>query len=82
MMAVAITQATEAMLGLRVPPHFFRDAAATTLARGSPQAAAQIRPVLAHTSSKTAERHYNHATTLEAGRNYAAVIAKLKGKKP
>lgn len=82
MMAVAITRTTHAILGIRVPPHFFRDAAATTLARGSPQAAAQIRPVLAHTSSKTAERYYNHATTLEAGRDYAAVVARLKGKKP
>lgn len=82
MIAVAVANATEAMLGIRGPPHFFRDAAATTLARGSPQAAAQIRPVLAHTSSKTAERYYNHATTLEAGRDYAAVVAKSKGKKP
>lgn len=68
---------TEQLTGIRVPPHFFRDAAATTLAR-SPEGARLIRPVLAHSGSRTAERHYNHAQVIEAGRNYAAVIARLK----
>ncbi len=66
------------LTGVRVPPHFFRDAAATTLARHSPNAARLIRPVLAHSSFKTAERHYNHAQGIEAGRDYAAVIARMK----
>ena len=55
------------MTGKRVPPHFFRDAAATTLARMSPQSARLIRPVLAHAGFKTAERHYIHARTIDAG---------------
>lgn len=62
----------------RVPPHFFRDAAATTLARFSPRSATLIPAVLAHTGFGTAERHYIHATTIEAGREYAAVINRLK----
>lgn len=65
--------------GKRVPPHFFRDAAATTLARVSPDSARLIRPVLAHSGFKTAERHYIHAQTIEAGRDYAALVRKLKG---
>lgn len=62
----------------RIPPHFFRDVAATTLARMSPEAAKLIRPVLAHSGFKTAERHYIHAQTIDAGRAYAEVVKKMK----
>lgn len=67
--------------GKRIPPHFFRDAAATSLARVSPEAARLIRPVLAHSGFRTAERHYIHAQTIEAGRDYAALVKQLKGGK-
>ncbi|MFD1343259.1 tyrosine-type recombinase/integrase [Litorisediminicola beolgyonensis] len=67
------------MTGIRVPPHFFRDAAATTLARISPQAAKLIRPILGHRSFGTADKHYIHAQTIEAGRDYASLIADMKG---
>lgn len=70
---------TLSLTGKRIPPHFFRDAAATTLARMSPEAARLIRPVLAHSGFRTAERHYIHAQTIEAGRDYADVVKKLKG---
>lgn len=70
---------TLALTGKRIPPHFFRDAAATTLARMAPQAARLIRPVLAHAGFRTAERHYIHARTIEAGRDYAALVNRLKG---
>ncbi len=66
------------LTGKRVPPHFFRDAAATTLARVSPDAVKLIRPVLAHSGFKTAERHYIHAQTIDAGRRYAEVVRKVK----
>lgn len=66
------------LTGKRVPPHFFRDAAATTLARLSPESARLIRPILAHSSFGTAERHYIHAQTIDAGRDYAALIGRLK----
>ena len=69
---------TERLIGIRVPPHFFRDAAATTLSRLSPNAAKLIRPVLAHTSFGTAERHYIHAQTIDAGRDYARLIKSKK----
>ena len=67
------------LTGKRIPPHFFRDAAATTLARISPESARLIRPVLAHSGFTTAERHYIHAQTIEAGRDYASLIKRLKG---
>jgi integrase/recombinase XerD len=73
-----ITAITTEITGARVPPHFFRDAAATTLARMSPEAARLIRPLLAHSRLETAERHYIQAGSVEAGRDYAAVIKRMK----
>jgi integrase len=70
------------MTGVRVPPHYFRDAAATTLARQSSESVSLIQPILAHASSKTAERHYNHARTIDAGRDYATLLSSLKGELP
>ncbi|MEI4263618.1 tyrosine-type recombinase/integrase [Roseovarius sp. D0-M9] len=74
-----IGDVTLKLTGKRIPPHFFRDAAATTLARISPESARLIRPVLAHSGFQTAERHYNHAQTIEAGRDYASLLKRLKG---
>ena len=72
--------ATLRTTGVQVPPHFFRDAAATTLTRISPQAARLIPSVLGHKGPGTAERHYNHARTVEAGRDYATLIARRKSR--
>lgn len=70
------------LTGNRVSPHLFRDAAATTLSRISPESARLIGPVLAHSGSRTAERHYIHAQTIDAGRDYAALIQRLKKGRP
>ncbi|MGY6411307.1 MAG: hypothetical protein ACXIUV_09825 [Alkalilacustris sp.] len=69
------------MTGLRIPPHFFRDSAATTLARESQLAAGMIGPVLGHTNHRTAEKHYIQAGSVEAGRDYDAVLKALRGKR-
>lgn len=69
---------TAALTGVRIPPHFFRDAAATTLARISPREAKLIRPVLGHASSRTAERHYIQAGTIEAARDYHMLVSKMR----
>lgn len=73
---VRISQITEHLTGIRVSPHLFRDAAATTLSRASPKDARLIRPLLAHASFGTAERHYIQASTIEAGRSYAEILEK------
>ncbi|MEX0300793.1 MAG: tyrosine-type recombinase/integrase [Leisingera sp.] len=73
-----IAQQTLRMTGVRVPPHFFRDAAATTLSRSSPESARLIRAVLGHKGFATAEKHYIHAQTIEAGRDYASLVSRLK----
>ena len=80
-LGLKIAGITEALTGVRVPPHFFRDAAATTLTRASPGDARLIRPVLAHAGFGTAERHYIHAGSIEAGREHAAVLRRLRGKR-
>lgn len=72
--AVAVQEAT----GIRVSPHLFRDAAATTVARHSPASAGLIRPVLAHSSPETAEKHYIHAGSIEAGRHYVELLRNKK----
>jgi integrase len=69
-----IARAVMEITGVRVPPHFFRDAAATTVVRHSVESAGLVRPLLAHSSSETADRHYIHAGSIEAGRDYAQLI--------
>lgn len=74
-----IAWSTKEVLGTRVSAHLFRDAAATTLARHSSASAKLIAPLLGHSSLETAERHYIHANSIDAGRTYADVLArKLK----
>lgn len=68
---------TQQLLGIRVSPHLFRDAAATSLARMSPENAGLIRPLLGHSSFGTAERHYIQAQGIKTGRDYAAVLKQL-----
>ena len=77
-----IGDVTLKLTGKRIPPHLFRDAAATTLSRISPESARLIAPVLAHSGSRTAARHYIHARTIEAGRDYASLIKRLKKGRP
>lgn len=72
-----ITLLTEKLLGMKVPPHFFRDATATTFARTSPELARGIKAILGHTDHRTSERHYNHAQAIEAGREYSAIIGEM-----
>lgn len=73
-----ICDLTARMTGVRVPPHFFRDAAATTLARESPEHARSAGPLLGHTSFRTAEKHYNHARVIEAGRDYNESLRRIR----
>lgn len=77
-----IGRATQEMTGAWITPHLFRDAAATSLARLSPQHAALIRPLLGHQDFDTADRHYIQASSIEAGGRYASVIERLKENDP
>lgn len=70
----AIGNRSKQQLGVDIPPHFYRDAAATTLARASPSSARMIKPVLGHATTWTAEGHYIQADTISAGRQLANVL--------
>ena len=73
-----IAETTLAQTGIRIPAHFFRDAAATTLARENSEAAQLIRPLLAHSGFETAEKHYIQAQTLDASRAFMGVLKARK----
>ncbi len=75
--ANTIPRVTARETGIAISPHLFRDMAATTLVRQSSADTRAIRALLGHRDSQTAERHYIHAQGIEAGRDYAAVIAEL-----
>lgn len=77
-----ISRITEKLVGVRVNPHLFRDCAATTLAYDSPDSARLIRAILGHSTFRTAERHYNQARAIEAGRDYVNILDNIRGKHP
>ena len=66
-MGVWIKQLTSRLIGVAICPHLFRDCAATTMALSSARDARGIRALLGHASDRTAERHYNQASAVEAG---------------
>jgi hypothetical protein len=68
----------QTLRGFGTSRHLFRDCAATTLARLSTESARLIHTVLAHSGFWAAGRHYIHAQTIDAGRDYAAVVRRLK----
>lgn len=77
-LGLRISEMTERLLGIRVNPHLFRDAAATTVATVDPEHVHMITPLLGHTTPATAERYYNQARSIEAGRAHQANIRKLR----
>lgn len=73
-----IANVTERHLGERITAHMFRHIAATSIATLKPELAAIIRPLLAHTTSSTAEKYYNKATPIAASRRVAENISNLR----
>ncbi|MEQ8376532.1 MAG: tyrosine-type recombinase/integrase [Roseibium aggregatum] len=74
----ALHNRTRSLLAISVPPHFFRDSAATTLARASPSSARMIKPILGHATTRIAEGHYIQADTIGAGRRLASALDDLR----
>ena len=77
-MGTLVRNQTRKLLSVPVSPHLFRDIAATTMARTSPEAVGNIRSLLGHRGHETAEAYYNHATALEIGRNHAQLINNIR----
>jgi site-specific recombinase XerD len=70
---------TAKAFGVALPPHWFRDAAATTIAIEDPKHVRDAHLVLGHASLDTTERYYNQARSLEASRRHQAMLAGLRG---
>jgi len=75
-----ITKRTAAWFGRPVNPHSFRHAAATSIAIEDPEHVGIVMRVLGHSSFRTAEKHYNKATSVEAARRYQKLIANLRSR--
>ncbi len=73
-----IAAITKKHLGIRIGPHFFRNIAATSIATEDPTHAGIAATILGHRSARSAERHYNLASTLDAARKWESVIGKFK----
>lgn len=73
-----IRKHTAAAFGKPLPPHWFRDAAATSIAIEDPVHVHGIMNILGHASLATAEKHYIQAQTLEASRRHLDVLANLR----
>lgn len=73
-LGVWIKGLTFRLIGVAISPHLFRDCAATTMALSSAKDARGIRALLGHASERTAERHYNQASAMEAGRELQDIV--------
>ena len=64
--------------GASLPPHWFRDAAATSIVVEDPRHVGDAHHVLGNTLAVT-EKYYNQARSLEASRRHHAMLAALRG---
>lgn len=65
-LACRLKDVTREHLGVALRPHAFRHIAATSIAEHDPQHVGIIRDILAHTSLRMAEEHYNRAAGVSA----------------
>jgi integrase/recombinase XerD len=77
-LANRIRKHTKRAFGASLPPHWFRDAAATSIAVEDPRHVRDAHHVLGNTLAMT-EKHYNQARSLEASRRHHAMLAALRG---
>jgi integrase len=70
-----ITQVTLETLGIAVPPHLFRTAAATTLADVKSDMPHLASALLGHTHPRITEEHYNRATSINAAKTLGEIIS-------
>ncbi len=75
---IAIETSTERTLGIAISPHIFRDCAATTIAFLAPTEVHIIMSILGHSSLRTSQKHYNHATSIMAGNRHQDMIANMR----
>ena len=76
-LATRIRKHTKEAFGASLPPHWFRDAAATSIAIEDPRHVCDAHHVLGNTLATT-EKYYNQARSLEASRRHQAMLAALR----
>lgn len=74
-----VQRRTQAAFGAPLPPHWFRDAAATTLATDDPEHVLAAASLLGNRPA-TMMKYYNQAQSFAADRRYQSVLAELKAK--
>jgi len=72
-----IVALTKAKFGHSISPHLFRDCAGTSIATEDPEHVYVAMNVLAHSTLKTAQRHYIHAQSLVAAELYQGEVHHL-----
>ena len=65
-------------VGVRLPPHMFRDCTATAVAVDDPGHVRIVPRLLHHRDERTAERFYNQADGISASRQMNAVLLELR----
>jgi integrase/recombinase XerD len=73
-----IMKLTKAEFGQALSMHLFRDCAATSIATEDPEHVLITKSVLGHSTLRTSERYYNHASSLTAIRLHQARIMELR----
>ena len=74
-----IADLTQSRLNRRIPPHWFRDVAATTIAVEAPRNIADAHLLLGHASHLTTQKHYVQAQSLQAGAKFQAAMLERLG---
>jgi integrase len=73
-----VKRLTAEAFGAPINLHLFRDCAATTVAIVNPENVGIVTDILGHATPATAEKFYNQAQGIEAGRQYHEVLAGLR----
>jgi integrase/recombinase XerD len=76
-LASRIRKHTKKAFGASLPPHWFRDAAATSIAVEDPRHVRDAHHILGNTLAMT-EKFYNQARTLTASRRHQAMLKALR----
>ena len=76
-LAERIQERTKAAFGQSIPPHWFRDAAATSIAIDDPVHVRDAHLILGHADLATTEKHYIQARSLQASRRHHAMLTDL-----
>lgn len=69
-----ISQVTQQTVGIRISPHLFRTADATTIAEAKGDMPHLASALLGHAHPRITEEHYNRASSLSAAKTFAGII--------